>query len=312
MIRGLLIRHAFVVVDLTLSVLVVVVIGLIASKVMPWGAADGGGSQHPDNIGPIDPISIPHPGLLSDYDSLKRSRMFGDAGLAKGDSDPVDEAPVTVAQAPSTLKLWGVGTAAPRDPLAFAIIQNDRALPEDRVKTFFLDDEVMPGLALHEVFGDRVVLQNSRTRELQELALEDPMAAPPTAVGGLAARQAAMDGSRFRGPRSPSNATVIKREEAIQELMSYDMSTMVSSLSPEFHEDEDGNVTGITSDSFSSVPLAQRAGVQDGDVIQTVNGLPINSYDQIYSVSEKLQGQTTFRVGVLRDGKPQTITIRLE
>ena len=38
-----------------------------------------------------------------------------------------------------------------------------------------------------------------------------------------------------------------------------------------------------------------------GDVIQTVNGEPINSDDQIMKVFTKFQGATSFRLGIVRD-----------
>ena len=78
---------------------------------------------------------------------------------------------------------------------------------------------------------------------------------------------------------------------------------------PRWHKNEQGAVTGVTADNISSLPFASMFGFRDGDVVQSVNGDAVNSEAAIMRLAEKHKNASSLRVGIIRNGKPQTINI---
>ena len=87
---------------------------------------------------------------------------------------------------------------------------------------------------------------------------------------------------------------------------------LVTNVKPELARDANGNVIGVTAPNIGQVPLAQKLGIQDNDVLQTVNNEQIDSEQKILEIVQKYQTATSFRIGIMRDGKPKVITYRLE
>ncbi len=65
-------------------------------------------------------------------------------------------------------------------------------------------------------------------------------------------------------------------------------------------------VAQVTPDSPAS-----RAGLKQGDVITTLNGQPIPNSSALQVAVSELSPGTTISLGVLRDGKPDTIQVRI-
>ena len=86
----------------------------------------------------------------------------------------------------------------------------------------------------------------------------------------------------------------------------------MSTLNPVMAEDDNGNVTGISSDNFASIPLASQIGLQNGDVVNTVNGIKIDSDQKLMEIFTKFKNSNTFRLGVTRNGTPMMLTFDLE
>ena len=78
---------------------------------------------------------------------------------------------------------------------------------------------------------------------------------------------------------------------------------------PRWQVDADGRVAGIVADGLAGHPLAAMLGFQDGDVIHSVNGMAIRSEADVERMIGQLKGAQSIRVGVVRGGRPDTITI---
>ena len=163
-------------------------------------------------------------------------------------------------------------------------------------------------MTLDEVFPREVILLNKRSTPPQRERLrmdeekegEDAAAAPGPAPAPAPEAVA-----------EPSERITLKRDEMIQEIAS-NYASLVTNIRPELVEDENGNVLGITASGIGELPLAQRLGVQENDVLQTVNNEKLDSEDKIMEMVQKYQTATSLRIGILRDGKPKVITYRLE
>jgi type II secretory pathway component PulC len=113
-----------------------------------------------------------------------------------------------------------------------------------------------------------------------------------------------------------SNVTgdvMVLSEKAIEaQWAEQDPWTLLVIAAPRMAYDANGDVVGVTSASFSNIPLATALGLRDDDIIRSVNGYPINSEQAIFNVVNALEGERRFTAKLLRDGKPVTLRYRVE
>ena len=86
---------------------------------------------------------------------------------------------------------------------------------------------------------------------------------------------------------------------------------MVESISPqlgEFFGAKDGN--GVLVRSVEKGSLAEKAGLKAGDVITKINGQPIHDASD-FTHALRSRKETTATIGILRDKKEQTVTLKL-
>lgn len=107
-------------------------------------------------------------------------------------------------------------------------------------------------------------------------------------------------------------AIVVNAEQMERELEAVDPVTLVLLAAPQMVQDANGAIIGITSDNLSGIPLAGRVGLQSGDIIQSVNGIPITSEASLFEIADRLQGQKRFEARLLRNGKPVILHVVAE
>ncbi len=103
----------------------------------------------------------------------------------------------------------------------------------------------------------------------------------------------------------------LNREEFLQELYE-NYAELVTTIRPEYYRDASGNVVGLTAQNISQVPMAQKLGLQDGDVLQSINNEQIDSEQKVMELFQRYRSASAFRIGILRNGKPMVIAYRLE
>lgn len=306
MLRGLLIRKTFLLLDLTLVVLMLYVGYMVFQALLEPPQAITTPAA-PDFSAEIEVARV---GSRSEYEVILENGLFGAAAREKSLEPPPPEEPpepeTTVTTLP--LRLLGAAATSPRDPFASAGIRN---LQTNIEKTYYLGQPVLSDVILEEVHKREVILFNKRENQREILSMDDaeeparstrvagrPRPAPPTVPG------------RADGPGAQDGPVVVSRNE-INEIAS-DMGRVVTELRPQMHTDDSGRVLGITSASLGQVPLAQKVGLADNDVITSINGVSIDSVEKIAEVAEKFRNVNVFRLSVLRNGQTLTRTIRLD
>jgi len=149
-----------------------------------------------------------------------------------------------------------------------------------------------------------VVLLNKKENQREILSIdekEDTGAAPAAGVAG--ARTAS-------GSFEEGSPVVVNRKEIME--VASDMTRLVTELKPQMKTGTDGKVRGITSPVLGKVPLAQKVGLADNDVITSINGISIDSQEKIVEIAEKFRDLSVFHLKVERNGKTITRTIKLE
>lgn len=308
MVKGLLIRQAFYVVDVALALLVALVIYFIADRQLESRAP----TANPVDAAPTDQssaVAMTRVGPLSDYDVIMSNGLFGPAGQASVPGAPQAEEAAFVPP-PPTLTLHATAASdEPGDPLATAVIENSAAPTVQKIATYYHDQPVTENLYLKEVYPRKVVLENRKENSVSELVMADASKEPSPGTLAAMARGQVRRPTRLTG--APDTIS-LKRDEVAEELATYDYADVVNTLNPTMAEDANGNVTGITSDNFASIPLAASVGLQNGDVVNTVNGIKIDSDQKLIEIFNKFQNASTFRLGVTRNGTPVMLTLKLE
>jgi type II secretory pathway component PulC len=306
MVRVLAIRQVFALMDLALVLLIavtVVVVGwqivhpalpAVADTAKELLAARADGKPETPTVGP-----------RSQFDALIGSGLFGEAGRWTPDQKPpepdkADAGPVT--ETTLNLALHGTISLSPTDPFAAAFIED-----KDQRTThgYSLGQNVVEKVKLVEVFPREVLLLNERNTPATKERLS--MTETEGEQEKTASNAAANVPVRATGP----DKIQLNRNEFIQDL-AVNYADLVTKLKPEMARDDAGKVIGVTASNISQVPIASKLGLSDGDVLQTVNNEPIDSEQKIMEMVQKYRNANTFRIGVLRGGKPTVLTYSLE
>lgn len=304
MVRSVIIRQVFVLLDVALALGVIGTLGYVMIRIFDPPVSLAVDFQE-DDVAPTQTasaISTLRP--RSDYDFILSSGIFGAAGRYDRSAPP---APVETVQPqdvpppPTDLNLRLVGTSftAPNDPLASAIIEDGAS---KTVLAYATGDPVMDKVTLRTVRQREVVLWNeNKTPPAEEVLRMDQSDSPPPPVTNI--NPAANDARTER--------ITLGRDEIVQEIYA-SYTDLITKVKPEMYRDATGKVIGVTADNIGQVPLAQKLGLSDGDVLQTVNNEQIDSEQKIMEMVQKYRNAGSFRIGILRDGKPKVITYRLE
>jgi type II secretory pathway component PulC len=73
----------------------------------------------------------------------------------------------------------------------------------------------------------------------------------------------------------------------------------------------EGKPAGVRVDQLGSGSLVEQSGLQSGDIVKSVNGIRVNSTDDLLSQSDRLQNSPEIRVVVERDGRHRTLVYKV-
>ena len=182
-----------------------------------------------------------------------------------------------------------------------------------------IGQEIVENVILELVYQREVILLNNQEDppQRERLRMEDNEETDTGAASRshlASARPSAAHPRELPRPSVRPESTVeritVNREELIQDV--FDNYASLSSLQPQLYRDDSGNVVGVTAPNISKQPLAKKLGFQDDDVLQTVNNERIDSEEKIMEIFQKYQNANSFRIGILREGKPRVLNYRLD
>ncbi|HOT50835.1 MAG TPA: type II secretion system protein N [Candidatus Hydrogenedentes bacterium] len=303
MLRGLAIRRAFVAGERLLAL--GVILGVAAwygdlLRYLPRGKPSVAAAI------PVEPDSaagsLALPKARTEYDGLVASGLFGPAAAAVQEAPPPPPEP-DEKDTELRLQLCGTAATSPKDLFATALILNQDS---GKVGAFFVGQQVVENVTLEEIHPKKVILFNKNANRREVLRAETA----DTRQTQMASR-APKPSAPPPPPPGPGNRINLNKTELIQEVVT-NYADLVTQVRPELYRDESGNIAGITANNIESVPLAKTLDVRNGDILQTVNNEPIDSQEKIMEIINKYRNSNTFRIGILRDGKPMVITYKLD
>ena len=237
--------------------------------------------------------------------SIARWHLFGETPLRPGAGPG---APAT------TLSLILRGTFAGNDPQSGIAVIADAGSGE---RAFRAGDEVQPGVRLGEVHADHVVLLRDGTAETltlprdSQLRPADIVRPTPARVTGGAAQAPRADAGTGAAPtgtvrnvKAPADwqQTVARLRQNPDELMRRVQVVPVL---------DGGKLAGVRLSAGSDSVLLSQIGLLPGDVVTSVNGLPVDSLARGQQIMASLGSAQAVRVVVQRNGKPTELTVAL-
>lgn len=303
MLRGLIIRQVFILVDAALAVLALVTVGMVVYRLFGGGEAVLARDVPAYELAAGPAVYQPMIASRNAYERIRSNGLFGPAGrwdpsiAPAAPPEPEPEPEEIIEETRLNLRLIGTLATYPKDPLGSANIEK---IDQRAVVNVAIGREVMEDVLLDEVHPRSVYILNQGRRE--RLSMDDEDAGQTV--------QARAASPAPRADTAPDRVT-INRQEFIQDLyMNY--ADLVTNIRPEYYRDATGRVVGLTAQNISQVPLARQLQLQDGDVLQSVNNEMIDSEQKVLEIIQKYRNANSFRIGILRNGRPQVITYRLD
>jgi general secretion pathway protein C len=237
--------------------------------------------------------------------SIAKWHLFGNTPSRPGSGNG---APAT------TLSLILRGTIAELDPKSgLAVIADAQGVEH----AYRVGEDVAAGARLSAVYPDRVVLMREGAEETLRLP-RDRNLAPTDVVRQTPATSSsrATTGRRTDAPASASQAATqtVKAPTDWQQTAAHlrqnpDELMKRIQIVPVL---DGGKLTGVRLSAGADAALINQIGLRPGDVVTSVNGMPVDSFARGEEIMSNLKNSSSVRVTVLREGKPTEITVGLQ
>jgi general secretion pathway protein C len=208
--------------------------------------------------------------------------------------------PVSYKRSDLNVKLWG--TALAHDPAqSFAIIEDQAAR---RQNLYRVGDSVLEIATLTRVEWDRVVLSRDGNEEVLELSSARASGGKDAApVGGAAP---ASGGERIR--KTADNKFLIDRRELEQTVANINEVFTQARAVPFF---QDGKTVGFRVFAIKPGSVFEKIGLQNGDVIQRVNGVELTDPTKAISLFTELQNEGHIAVDLQRNKQAKNFSYEI-
>jgi len=204
--------------------------------------------------------------------------------------------PTPVVAPETRLRLRLVGLVAADDPDGGRAIIVENSGPE---RLYAPGDPVGGGAArLHQIHVDRVILQRDGGYETLRLPRADGTATASGAVAQPARAAVRAPDPSAEGPRIQRSEWLSDPERLLQAVRARPVI-------------RDGFLYGLEVRPTRNAREFQQAGLQPGDVLTSVNGVPLSSIQDTDELFRDLAGQSRIDVVVERDGQAVPLSVQL-
>lgn len=222
---------------------------------------------------------------LSSFQVITERNLFGSLDKASEDvnEEEIEELELT------SLKIALLGTVTGNEQNAFAVIEET----DKRKQGLYKIGDSVQNATVKKILREKVVLRVGTKDEI--LTMEESAA------------------SRRDKRRRPSKSTergttiTVSRKDIQNSLK--DINNLMSQvrIRPHF---KDGKSDGLSVSRIKGGSIFSKLGLRNGDIVQKINGEPINSPDEVLMLYEKLKSGSRVSLEVTRKGKPKTMNYR--
>jgi general secretion pathway protein C len=234
------------------------------------------------------------------YARILEGNLFNPALRGPALSPVVDAPPPT---APLDVQMTLIGTGEGEDAPSFAVIE-DRITREQRV--YRVGDVVKDGVVLAKVERNQIVLRLGAQQQVLTLytdGTEDVAsgAGAPRAPGDVAA---VTGGVR----QVQTNRWVLDKQEVSAALENLPQLLTKARVIPNFSE---GKPDGFKIFSIAPDSLYAKIGLQNGDVLQQINGVEIKDPENFMRVFQQLKDETNIALDFVRNNRRESFAYEI-
>jgi general secretion pathway protein C len=234
------------------------------------------------------------------YARILEGNLFNPALRGPALSPVVDAPPPT---APLDVQMTLIGTGEGEDAPSFAVIE-DRITREQRV--YRVGDVVKDGVVLAKVERNQIVLRLGAQQQVLTLytdGTEDVAsgAGAPRAPGDVAA---VTGGVR----QVQTNRWVLDKQEVSAALENLPQLLTKARVIPNF---SDGKPDGFKIFSIAPDSLYAKIGLQNGDVLQQINGVEIKDPENFMRVFQQLKDETNIALDFVRNNRRESFAYEI-
>jgi len=222
---------------------------------------------------------------LSSFQVITKRNLFGSLDKASEDvnKEEIEDLELT------SLKIALLGTVTGNVQNAFAVIEET----DKRKQGLYKIGDSVQNATVKKILREKVVLRVGTKDEI--LTMEESAA------------------SRRDKRRAPSKytqrgTTITVNRKDIQSSLK-DINKLMSQvrIRPHF---KDGQSDGLSVSRIKGGSIFSKLGLRNGDIVQKINGDPINSPDEVLALYEKLKSGSRVSLEVTRRGRPKTMNYR--
>jgi general secretion pathway protein C len=215
--------------------------------------------------------------------------------------------PLEVPATPLPLKLVGIMAGKQAQAPRFAIIESTGNPPGqavyqvgDSVQQVFIVD-ILPGCVILDRGGGQQKLcfekdAGSAPARAAAVAPVPPPASQPGDAGGADI------------VRVDTGTWQVRREKLLENFANVGSLSSQATVTPYFVQ---GQQLGFRLSRLRAGGVLQQIGLQEGDVLQQVNGLDIHTPQEALQAYQQLQTESTVRLSILRNNSPTTLTYEI-
>jgi len=222
---------------------------------------------------------------LSSFKVITERNLFGSLDKASKDvnEEEIEELELT------SLKIALLGTVTGNEQNAFAVIEET----DKRKQGLYKIGDSVQNATVKKILREKVVLRVGEKDEI--LTMEE---------------SAASRRDKGRGPSKSTarGSTITVNRKDIQSSLK-DINKLMSEvrIRPHF---KDGQSDGLSVSRIKGGSIFSKLGLRNGDIVQKINGEPINSPDEVLALYEKLKSGSRVSLEVTRKGEPKTMNYR--
>ncbi len=222
---------------------------------------------------------------LSSFQVITGRNLFGSLDKASEDvnEEEIEELELT------SLKIALLGTVTGSEQNAFAVIEET----DKRKQGLYKIGDSVQNATVKKILREKVVLRVGTKDEI--LTMEESAA------------------SRRDKRRRPSKSTergstiTVSRKDIQNSLKDINKLMSQVRIRPHF---KDGKSDGLSISRIKGGSIFSKLGLRNGDIVQKINGEPINSPDEVLVLYEKLKSGSRVSLEVTRKGEPKTMNYR--
>jgi len=222
---------------------------------------------------------------LSSFKVITERNLFGSLDKA---SEDVNKEEIEELE-PTSLKIALLGTVTGNEQNAFAVIEET----DKRKQGLYKIGDSVQNATVKKILREKVVLRVGAKDEI--LTMEE---------------SAASRRDKGRGPSKSTarGSTITVNRKDIQSSLK-DINKLMSEvrIRPHF---KDGQSDGLSVSRIKGGSIFSKLGLRNGDIVQQINGEPINSPDEVLALYEKLKSGSRLSLEVTRKGEPKIMNYR--